>query len=95
MSRTSRTNNTALAMINAGQNASIIIEACENKYHLKKEEALDVLCGCVTNFLTRDGELEEKKVRKRFYDFADQLVGFVNDTLGIDLSEDNYGKDCS
>lgn len=95
MRKTSRTNKTAQAMIEAGQSASIIIEACENKHHLNKAEALDVLCGCVVNFLTRDGELEEEKVRKRFYDFADQLVGFVNDTLGIDLSDDNYGKDCS
>lgn len=95
MSKTSRTNKTAQAMIEAGQNASIIIEACENTHHLNKAEALDVLCGCVVNFLTRDGELAEEKVRKRFYDFADQLVEFVHDTLGINLYDNNYGKDLS
>lgn len=87
MSKQSRANLAARAMEDAAMNASILIEACENRHHLKHQEALDVLCNCVCKFLLRDGNLEPKTIRSRFYEFANQLGDMVEDVFGVDLSD--------
>ena len=89
MSRQSRAEAAAKAMIEASQDAAIIIEACENKHRLNKSEANDVLCGCVMNFLTRDGEADKKTVTKRVLELGDQLVDYVRDAFGFDITEDD------
>lgn len=92
MSRQSRAEATAKEMIDAGMDAALLIEACENKHRLTKNEANDVLCGCVINFLTRDGETDKKTVRKRVLELGDHLVDFIRDTLGYDITSDDSDK---
>lgn len=88
MSKQSRANLAARAMEDAATNASILIEACENRHRLNHQEALDVLCNCVCKFLFKDGNLEPKTIRSRCYEFGDQLVDFVKDVFDVDLSDD-------
>ena len=89
MSKRSRAEATAKAMNEAGQDAAIMIEACENRHRLTGGEANDVLCGCIMNFLTRDGETDKKTVTKRVLDLGDHLVDFIRDVYGFDITEDD------
>lgn len=87
MSKTKRAEATAQAMIEASQEAATVIEACENKHQLKKQEALDVLNGCVVNYLMKDGETDLKRIRKRLDEFVSSLGDFLTDIYGSDLWE--------
>lgn len=92
MSRQSRAQAAAKAMVEASQDAAIIIEACENKHRLNKNEATDVLCGCIMSFLTRDGEVDKKTVTKRVLELGDQLVDYVKDAYGFDITENDSNE---
>ena len=83
MSKQSRNEAAAKAMVEAGQDAAILIEACENKHRLTHGEALDVLCCCVWSFLTRDGENDENTLGSRLLSFCDHLVEYANDVFGV------------
>ena len=83
MSKQSRNEAAAKAMVEAGQDAAILIEACENKHRLTHEEALDVLCCCVYSFLTRDGETDADTLGSRLLSFADHLAEYASDVFGV------------
>lgn len=88
MSKASRTEKIAKEMVAASENAALIIEACENLHHLKKEESLDVLAGCVVRYLMGDGVTREEEQAKRMVDFIDHLVDYSEAVLGINLYDD-------
>ena len=83
MSKSSRSESAAKAMTEAGQDAAILIEACENKHRLTHGETLDVLCCCVCSFLTRDGEVDAKTLRSRLQSFGDHLADYASDVFGV------------
>ena len=83
MSRKSRNEAAAKAMYDAGCDAAIIIEACENKHRLNHGEALDVLCACVCQFLARDGEVDPKTIKDRLQSFGDHLADYASDVFGV------------
>lgn len=85
MSKITRSQAAADAMIEASQEAATIIEACENKHQLKRQEALDVLNGCVVNYLMKDGETDLARIRKRLDEFVSSLGDFLTDIYGSDL----------
>lgn len=89
MSKVSRIEATGQAMCKASQEAATIIEACENKHQLKYKEALDVLNGCVVNYLMKDGETNPERIRKRLERFVSSLSDFVSDIYGRELWESN------
>lgn len=78
----------AKEMADAVHEATLIIEACENKRRLTQAEAYDVLCGVVLQYLLRDGKIDKETVVVRLSNFLDQLVGYIEDTTGIVLTED-------
>ena len=83
MSKQSRNEAAAKAMTETGQDAAILIEACENKYRLTHGEVLDVLCCCVCQFLARDGENDAKTMRSRLQSFGDHLADYASDVFGV------------
>lgn len=89
MSKQSRCEAAAQAMTEAGQDAAILIEACENKHRLTQAEAYDVLSCCVCSFLARDGENDPETMKKRLYDFGDHLAEYVSDTFGVVWEEND------
>lgn len=88
MSKTSRTQKIVNEMVAASDQAALIIEACENLHHLKKQEALDVLAGCVVRYLMGDGVTREEEQAKRLVDFIDHLVDYSEAVLNINLFDD-------
>lgn len=91
MSKASRNEKTAQAMFEASQDAALVVEACENKHHLTKEEALDVLAGAVVHYIVADGYTERTNVKMKLEEFVQQLADYVDDVLGIKLYQD---EDC-
>ena len=87
MSKVSRNEATAQAMIEASQEAATIIDACEHRHQLKHQEALDVLNGCVVNYLMKDGETDPEMIRMRLDDFLSSLGDFLTDIYGVELWE--------
>lgn len=92
MSKASRSESAAKAMTEAGQDAAILIEACENKHRLTQAEAYDVLCCCVCSYLARDGENEPETMKKRLYDFGDHLAEYVSDVFGVKWEDDDSSQ---
>ena len=88
MSKSSRSESAAKAMTEAGQDAAILIEACENKHRLTRGEVLDVLCCCVCSFLARDGENDPQTMKKRLIEFGEQLTDYVTDVFGVNWDDD-------
>lgn len=89
MSKVSRSDATAQAMCKASQEAAARIEACELRHQLKHQEALDVLNGCVVNYLMKDGETDLERIRKRLDEFLSSLSDFLTDIYGFELWETN------
>lgn len=88
MSKSSRSETAAKAMTEAGQDAAILIEACENKHRLTSAEAMDVLCCCVGSFLARDGENDPQTMKKRLIAFGEQLTDYMTDVFGVKWEDD-------
>ena len=88
MSISSRSETAAKAMTEAGQDAAILIEACENKHSLTSAEAMDVLCCCVASFLTRDGENDPLTMKKRLIKFGEHLTDYMTDVFGVKWEDD-------
>lgn len=88
MSKSSRSESAAKAMTEAGQDAAILIEACENKHRLTSAEAMDVLCCCVCSFLARDGENDPQTMKKRLIKFGEHLTDYMTDVFGVKWEED-------
>lgn len=94
MSKVSRNEKTAQAMFEASQDAALVIEACENKHHLTKVEALDVLAGAVVHYIVSDGYTDRTNEKMKLEEFVQQLIGYVDDVLGIKLYQDeDYNGD--
>lgn len=92
MSKAKRSEAAAKAMTEAGQDAAIMIEACENKHRLTQAEAYDVLCCCVCSYLSRDGENDPETMKKRLYEFGDHLSDYVTDVFGVKWEGDDCGQ---
>lgn len=89
MSKLKRSESAAKAMTEAGQDAAITIEACENKHRLTQAEAYDVLCCCVCSFLSRDGECDPETMKKRLHEFGGHLSDYVADVFGVKWEGDD------
>ena len=81
-------------MVEASQEAALIIEGCENKHHLTREEALDVLSGCVVSYIMGDGQTDSNNMARRFEYFFDHLQEYIENVVGIKFyqDEDNIGN---
>lgn len=92
MSKLSRSETAAKAMTEAGQDAAILIEACENKHRLTQAEAYDVLCCCICSYLSRDGESDPETMKKRLCDFGDHLTDYMSDVFGVKWEDDDISQ---
>lgn len=88
MSKVSRKEVTAQAMVEASQEAALVIEACENKHHLTKEEALDVLSGTVVHYINADGQTDNTNLTLKMQEFIEHLADYAECVLGIKLYQD-------
>lgn len=93
MSKASRNLATAAAMVDASQEAALVIEACEKKHYLTREEALDVLSGAVVHYICADGQTNKRNLTKKMEGFIDHLADYAECVLDIKLfrDEDNIG----
>lgn len=89
MSKEKRIDATAKAMCEASIEAALVVEGCENKHHLKKAEALDVLSGCVVHYLIGDGATDKDDQAKVLMGFVDHLCDYAENVLGIKLFDDD------
>lgn len=89
MSKNSRTEAIAKAMIETSQSAATMIEACENEHQLTQNEAYDVLAGAVISYLLKDGEDNNNVRAYRLLKFIDHLADYAEAVLGINLECDD------
>lgn len=91
MSKQSRYEAIAKAMLDASQEAALVVEACENAHQLSKSEALDVLSGAVVTYLMADGVTRDREEQRVYLNsFIDHLVEYADCTLDLGL---DYGED--
>lgn len=88
MSKASRNEKTSQAMFEASQDAALVVEACENKHHLTKEEALDVLSGAVVHYIVADGYTERTNLKLKMEEFIEHLADYIDCVLGIKVYQD-------
>lgn len=88
MSKNSRTEAIAKAMVETSQSAATMIEACENEHQLTQNEAYDVLAGAVVSYLLKDGEDNNHVRAHRLLKFIDHLGDYAEEVLGINFEDD-------